>query len=39
MGNFKNLESAFLFFLVSHIVTAEIEKLEILQGGQKKSTT
>ena len=36
MRNFKNCWSAFLFFLVSHIVNMSFEKMEIPQGGQKK---
>ena len=39
MKNFKKSESAFLFFLVSHIWDIETEKRRSSRRNEKKSTT
>ena len=39
MRNFKNCQSSFLFFLVSHIWDIETEKRRFSRRIEKKSTT
>ena len=39
MRNFKNCQSSFLFFLVSHIWDIETEKRRSSRRTEKKSTT